>query len=670
MTVDEVAAPVAGVPFGYRVGPVVGRGTSSEIRLAVQLSTHRVVALKLLHTDMVGDAAWRRFEAERRALGELSHHSHIVTIIDAGMADDRPWIAMEYCSRGSFAGPGPGEIDAATAVAVLAAVASALETAHAAGIRHGDVKPANIMLTDSGAPALADFGLARLAAARSAGSSVRGYTPDHVPPELLDNDDRGLPGDVYSLGTTVWQLLAGRPPFRTDDDDAIALVMMRILRDPLPDLSRGDVPSWLVELLSAMTVKDPRLRPTAAEVSARVAGHEARAWPIVSPLSAAVVTGAGPGPASTDGLGASQTAHVPPRRSKGRIADAGDVSGVAVARGGRRRLLLGGAVAIALVALLVLAVLVMPRHRVLIGPAAADEPVPAATTPAAPPSTGLPTDTSVVVPPTSTSVPDSAGPVDEAEGGTGGGAPADGGGTGSGRTGGGSGTAGGTAAGGRGGGAAGSGGGAGSGSGGADNGGSTQGGTSPGSPAVAPDAQSAPRSTPIGGWRSFGGAGLSAGTGSLTISAPVNDYSALRGAFAPVDGCDYTVSFDAMTTPPSVSSPGYGYAVGVRSDLVSGVPHGWSMQYDWDGARNGFYHRVAVLPNDAYRATNGYLDSTSSSGWHHTVVRVQGSRATVTFDGQSVGSGSFGLGGGCGSGVVLRVWSASVHFRNVTLTNL
>lgn len=305
----QVVPGFEGATTGYHLGPVIGRGGSSEVRLGVQRSTCRVVAVKLLHPDVGGSSAWSRFEAERRALGELSHHAEIVTILDAGTAESGPWLVMEYCSRGSFAGLGPGPVTPEAATAVLGATAAALASAHAVGFRHGDVKPANIMLTDAGAPALADFGLARLTAARTATSSVRGYTPDHVPPEILNGDAGSPAGDVYSLGTTIWELLAGRPPFRGAHDEALAVVMMRIVRDPVPPVPRDDVAPWVVDLVAQMTAKDPAQRPSASDVWSRVAEHmpDPRIWHSVRPVAAASVEGFADGQvARTDSAASTQ----------------------------------------------------------------------------------------------------------------------------------------------------------------------------------------------------------------------------------------------------------------------------------------------------------------------------------------------------------------------------
>jgi serine/threonine protein kinase len=118
---------------------------------------------------------------------------------------------------------------------------------------------------------VSDFGIARLTL-ESQGSRIGGYTLDHVPPEVLRGERPSDRGDVWSLGTTLWQLLAGRPPFRSVDDVSAPAVMQRIDRDPLPALGRSDLPAGLEALLRAMTAKNPADRPSAADVAHHVTG--------------------------------------------------------------------------------------------------------------------------------------------------------------------------------------------------------------------------------------------------------------------------------------------------------------------------------------------------------------------------------------------------------------
>ena len=253
---------------------------------ARQASTGRAVALKLLDVQVSGPDVRRRFERERVAMGELAGHPHIVSIIDAGIHEGRPWLVMDLCPGGSLTDLGR-PLKAAEAVAVLHAVGSALATAHARGVLHCDVKPGNVLITGYGRPALGDFGIARLTL-ESQGSRIGGYTLDHVPPEVLRGERPSDRGDVWSLATTLWQALADRPPFRHADDVSAPAVMQRIDRDPLPPLGRHDLPRGLEALLAAMTAKDPQQRPSAGDVVRRAADISRSAG---MPLDVAALTG-------------------------------------------------------------------------------------------------------------------------------------------------------------------------------------------------------------------------------------------------------------------------------------------------------------------------------------------------------------------------------------------
>ncbi|WP_433783315.1 protein kinase domain-containing protein [Actinomycetospora sp. CA-101289] len=266
----QLGAPAHGaVPPGYSSGRLLGRGGSGTVHEARQHSTGRAVALKVLDLDVVGPEMQRRFARERAAMSGLAGHPHIVSILDAGWFGGRPWLAMDLCSGGSLASM-TTPLEAGQALTLLHAVGSALATAHAHGVLHCDVKPGNVLLTAYGQPALSDFGIARLTL-ESQGSRIGGYTLDHVPPEILRGERPSDRSDVWSLGTTIWQLLAGRPPFREGDDVAAALVMRRIENDPMPGLRRGDLTPELKGLLEEMTAKDPVRRPGAEDVVRRAA---------------------------------------------------------------------------------------------------------------------------------------------------------------------------------------------------------------------------------------------------------------------------------------------------------------------------------------------------------------------------------------------------------------
>ncbi len=239
-------------PPGYAFVRRIGRGAGGVVWEAQQLSTGRAVALKVVDLDVGDPDAVRR---ECHALAALATHPHVVTIHDADVRDGRPWLAMELCRRGSLAAhvAEHGPLDAIATLGVIAAVADALAAAHARRILHCDVKPANLLVTDHGTVVVSDFGLARDALGRS---TTAGYTVPHVAPELLSGAPPSPASDVFSLGTTSWELVGGCPPFGAGGALGHAA--------PSVDLP-PQVPVPLAELLHAMVAIRPDDRPDGME---------------------------------------------------------------------------------------------------------------------------------------------------------------------------------------------------------------------------------------------------------------------------------------------------------------------------------------------------------------------------------------------------------------------
>lgn len=221
---------------GYEPVRAIGTGASGVVWEAVQHSTGRSVALKLLDVDVSDADTRRRFDRERRAMATMAAHPNVVTVLDAGIDDGRAWLAMELCARGSLATrlAREGPLDVRTALETLVDVAGALGAAHDRGILHCDVKPANVLLTDYGVPAVGDFGIARVAVSPTTTASVA-LTLDYAAPELLDDGRHTVASDVYALGVTTWELLAGYSPFRGPDGASPATIVHRIVTRPLPD---------------------------------------------------------------------------------------------------------------------------------------------------------------------------------------------------------------------------------------------------------------------------------------------------------------------------------------------------------------------------------------------------------------------------------------------------
>ncbi|MGH3941589.1 MAG: protein kinase domain-containing protein, partial [Pseudonocardiaceae bacterium] len=279
-------------PTRFDFHRVVGRSASSVVWEATQISTGRLVALKVLDVDLTDEESLRRFDRERHVMGMLSGHPHIVTIYDAGIYDQRPWLAMQFCSQGSLAGKikNNGPLPVVETVDVLVKIGGALTVAHQRGVLHCDIKPANIMVNDFGEPALGDFGISRLTVGSATRTVATGYSVDHAPPEVLNDERPTVAADIYSLATTIWELICGRPPFRQNLDTSYAGIIRRILLESLPEPTAPNVPTELTSLLIRMAAKDPTERPAnmdevveaAREIQTRLA-TQARSAPAPTP---------------------------------------------------------------------------------------------------------------------------------------------------------------------------------------------------------------------------------------------------------------------------------------------------------------------------------------------------------------------------------------------------
>lgn len=224
---------------GYEILGLVHKGAMGTVLEARQISVDRIVAIKVLGEARARDADHvERFCRESLIAAQLSH-PNIVATIDAGIASGRPYLVMEYV-RGSTLQQlleERGPCDERTALRVVLDVARALRFLHQRGLTHRDIKPANIILTPEGLAKLADLGLARPLgdaswALAEAGMAVG--TPEYMSPEQTRGQtDLDVRSDLYSLGATLFHLVAGRVPY---GGKSIAEAMHRhaSARIPLP----------------------------------------------------------------------------------------------------------------------------------------------------------------------------------------------------------------------------------------------------------------------------------------------------------------------------------------------------------------------------------------------------------------------------------------------------
>jgi hypothetical protein len=260
--------PRIGTQFaGYRIEALLGRGGMSVVYRAENARLGNKVALKLLAETLADDESFReRFVRESRTAATLNH-PNIVTIYDAGDWEGVLYIAMRWVEedlKAHLRREGPLAPDHALAVA--AQVGSALDAAHARGLLHRDVKPANILLEsgEPGAPPiayLADFGLTKHLESRS-GITASGQfvgTIDYMSPEQIEGREVDSRTDIYSLGCVIFESLAGGTPFRRETEVAVLWAHMREEPPPLTEV-RPDLPQELDHVLAKAMAKAPEER--------------------------------------------------------------------------------------------------------------------------------------------------------------------------------------------------------------------------------------------------------------------------------------------------------------------------------------------------------------------------------------------------------------------------
>ncbi|MFE9738573.1 serine/threonine-protein kinase [Streptomyces sp. NPDC006477] len=241
----------------YRLDDLLGRGGAADVYEALDLRLRRPVAVKVFRPE--GEAqAEQRFTDEGRLLARLQH-PRLVTLYDSGQEDGRPYLVMQLIkgttlSRRIAAAPmSPADVSL-----IGSALASALAHVHEAGVVHRDVKPSNILLDETGAPHLTDFGISRLLdTTTQTATGVLVGTAAYMAPEQVRGQGAGPAADIYSLGLVLLESLKGELEYGGAPLEA---AIARLHRPPaIPPGLPGD----LVELLQAMTDPDERSRPDA-----------------------------------------------------------------------------------------------------------------------------------------------------------------------------------------------------------------------------------------------------------------------------------------------------------------------------------------------------------------------------------------------------------------------
>ncbi|WP_428844312.1 serine/threonine-protein kinase PknH/PknJ [Mycolicibacter sinensis] len=263
---------------GYRIQRVLGTGGMGTVYLAANPTLPRREALKVLSAELSRNPDFRaRFIREAEVAARLDH-PHIVSVYNRGQtADGQLWIAMQFVDgTDADAAQRSGTMTAQRAVHIVTDVAQALDYAHARGVIHRDVKPANFLL--SGTPEaderalLGDFGIAR--ALDDVGLTATGSvlaTIAYAAPEALSGAHLDGRADIYSLGCTLFSLLTGRTPFSSAN--GMAAVMMAHLHQPPPRVSDflSHLPAALDVVIATAMAKDPAARFPSASALAQAA---------------------------------------------------------------------------------------------------------------------------------------------------------------------------------------------------------------------------------------------------------------------------------------------------------------------------------------------------------------------------------------------------------------
>src|ERR1700758_5036197 len=272
--VDQDASPRDLVPdipaelrdAGFEDIAEIGHGGFGVVYRCAQPLLDRTVAVKVLTADLDHENL-DRFLREQHAMGRLSGHPNIVTILQVGTTTrGRPFIVMPYHAKNSLEALVRlhGPLDWHETLRIGVKLAGALEAAHQAGILHRDVKPGNVLLSEYGEPELTDFGIARMAGGFQTATGVITGSPAFTAPEVLEGATPTAASDVYSLGATLFCALTGHAAFERRSGEKVVAQFLRITSQPIPDLRERGLPADVAAVIERAMARDPADRPASA----------------------------------------------------------------------------------------------------------------------------------------------------------------------------------------------------------------------------------------------------------------------------------------------------------------------------------------------------------------------------------------------------------------------
>lgn len=247
----------------------LGTGGFSDVFLYEQDFPKREVAVKVM-LDASGDSdQLKMFATEADALARLSSHPAILSVFQASRATDgRPYLVMEYCPDSYATAYREYLLSVGEVLDVSVRMAGALETVHRAGILHRDIKPSNILRTPTGSPVLSDFGVASARFFNIDDDRVAMSVPWAAPEIVTEQTAGSTASDIWSLGATVYSLLAGHSPFEREGvgENSVEKLQSRIRRAKYSPIGREDVPDELEAVLARAMSHDPASRQSTAEI--------------------------------------------------------------------------------------------------------------------------------------------------------------------------------------------------------------------------------------------------------------------------------------------------------------------------------------------------------------------------------------------------------------------
>ena len=248
---------------GYEVVGLCGSGATAKVYVAIQNSLSRQIALKVMHSHLIDDEVRVNHFLEEGRINANLNHAHIVPIHNVGVVDDYHYIAMEYMPWGNLRRHLKVPHDLEWIINVVKQIARALAYSHEHGFIHRDIKPENILFRDDNSVVLSDFGIAdELKHHAEIKSKSNQGTPRYMSPDLLRSTPIGPSSDIYSLGTVLFEMLAGHPPY--DSGTApytrkdIITVQFAHLRNPIPELP--DEYRHIQPIINNMLAKHPKDR--------------------------------------------------------------------------------------------------------------------------------------------------------------------------------------------------------------------------------------------------------------------------------------------------------------------------------------------------------------------------------------------------------------------------